>query len=55
MDLKKWKGGMQHCVNKSIHLRDNGELLMKKDSYGHAYFSFYTATEELGVALLYFI
>lgn len=51
MDLKKWKEGMVHCVNNAIHLRDDSELLMKKGSYGHTYFSFYTATEELGVAL----
>lgn len=51
MKLKKWKEGVNYCVENAIRMRDDGEILMKNGSYGHAYFSFYTAMEELGVAL----
>jgi len=50
MDLKNWQEGLDLYFDNSIYLRDDGELLMEKGSYGHAYFFFYTALEELGVA-----
>lgn len=50
MDLKNWQKGLDLYLDNSIHLRGDGELLMEKGSYGHAYFIFYTALEELGAA-----
>ena len=50
MNLKRWQEGLSLCMNNIIRLRDDGELLMEQGSFGHAYFSFYTAIEELGVA-----
>ncbi|MFX1480936.1 MAG: AbiV family abortive infection protein [Promethearchaeota archaeon] len=50
MDLKNWQKGLDHYINNAIYLRDDGEILMEKGSLGHAYFFFYTALEELGVA-----
>ncbi len=50
MNIKKWQNGLKLYLKNAIQLRDDGETLMEKGSYGHAYFSFYTALEELGVA-----
>lgn len=52
MDLTKWKKGLKLCFSNAVRLRDDGELLLNNGSYGHAYFSFYTAMEELGLALI---
>jgi len=51
MDLKKWQNGLKLYLKNAEQLRDDGEILMEKGSYGHAYFSFYTALEEVGMAL----
>ncbi|KKN29245.1 hypothetical protein LCGC14_0846100 [marine sediment metagenome] len=51
MDLKKWQNGLKLYLKNAEQLRDDGEILMEKSSYGHAYFSFYTALEEVGMAL----
>jgi AbiV family abortive infection protein len=51
LDLIKWREGLNLSLKNAIQLRDDGDLLMKKGSLGHAYFSFYSALEELGVAL----
>lgn len=51
MDLTKWRQGYDLYLNNAIRLRDDGVLLLEHNSYGHAYFSFYTAMEELGVAM----
>ncbi len=50
MNLKRWQEGLSLCMDNVIRLRDDGKLLMEQGSFGHAYFSFYTAIEELGVA-----
>ena len=51
MKLKKWQKGLELYVRNAEQLRDDGELLMENGSYGHAYFSFYTALEEVGMVL----
>jgi len=51
MDLDNWKKGVIYCIENAIRMRDDGELLTKNSSYGHTYFSYYTAMEGLGVAL----
>ncbi len=50
MNIKNWQKGLELYLNNAIQLRDDGERLMEKGLYGHVYFSFYTALEELGVA-----
>jgi len=45
--------GIDVSIENVIRLRDDGILLMNSGSYGHAYFSFYMAIEEMAVA--YFI
>jgi len=53
MDIKTWHKGIDISIENVIRLRDDGILLMNSGSYGHAYFSFYMAIEEMAVA--YFI
>ena len=51
MNLKKWQNGLKLYLKNAEQLRDDGKSLMEKGSYGHAYFSFYTALEEVGMSL----
>jgi len=53
MKLKTWQNGVNIVIDNVISLYNDGILLMKNGSFGHACFSFYTAMEEIGVA--YFI
>ncbi len=46
MDLKTWIQGVDLYMESIIQLRDDGLLLIKHGSIGHAYFSFFTALEE---------
>ncbi len=52
MDLKTWQDGLKLCRDNIVRLKDDGILLREHGSYGHAYFSFYTAMEELWKAYL---
>lgn len=53
MKLETWHNGLKRCVQHIIELKENGDLLMKKGSFSHAYFIYYTALEEMATA--YFI
>ena len=49
MKLDDWREGINLCIGNIDQLIKDGELLLKHKSYGHAYFSFYTAMEEISV------
>ena len=53
MELDVWQKGLKLCIENITRLRDDGLILMENGSYGHAYFSFYTAMEEFWKA--YFV
>ena len=50
MNVKTWQEGLNKIIDNINQLIEDGDLLSKNGSYGHAYFLFYTAFEELSKA-----
>lgn len=50
MKSEKWIEGINLCIDNIERLKKDGEILRDNDSYGHAFFSFYTAMEEMAIA-----
>ena len=50
MKLEIWHEGLNNCIDHINQLREDGDLLINKGSFSHAYFFYYTAIEELATA-----
>jgi len=50
MQVQNWQEGFNKIVDHIVQLLDDGDTLLKKGSYAHAYFLYFTTLEEIATA-----